>query len=165
MNLFSSQNFAAFYRKFKTKNFRKTKKKRKKKKKGYLGLSKGNEEADLDVEVVEVVDSVGVADKEKSFSQFWEDWVVFLEKKKKKKKKKKRARENALQLRFFYNFGECFFFFFASQTLQTFIHSLVLFGFCCCCDFIRPFLFFFCFVVVAVWNFRIWLKIGSSLIF
>jgi len=35
-----------------------------------LGLSKGNEEADLDVEVVEVVDSVGVVDKEKSFSQF-----------------------------------------------------------------------------------------------
>jgi hypothetical protein len=33
-------------------------------------VSKGNEEADLDVEVVEVVDFVGVADKEKSFSQF-----------------------------------------------------------------------------------------------
>ncbi len=71
MNFFPSQNFAAFYRNFKTKNFRKTKEKKgKKKKKGYLGLSKGNEEADLDVEVVEVVDSVGVADKEKSFSQF-----------------------------------------------------------------------------------------------
>jgi hypothetical protein len=70
------------------------------------------------------VDSVGVADKEKSFSQFWEDWVVFLEKKK-KKKKKKRARENALQLRFFYNFGECFFFFCLSNSSD--FHSL--FGF------------------------------------
>ncbi len=70
MNFFFFPNFAAFYRNVKPKLSEKQKKKRRKMKKGYLGLSKGNEEADLDVEVVEVVNSVGVADKEKSFSQF-----------------------------------------------------------------------------------------------
>ncbi len=42
---------------------------------------------------------------------------------------------------FFYNFGECFSFFFLSNS-SDFQSLLVLFGFCCCCDFIRPFLFF-----------------------
>jgi hypothetical protein len=69
--VFSSQILLLFIEML-NQNFQKNKrkKKREKKKKGYSGLSKGNEEAHLDVEVVEVVDSVGVADKEKSFSQF-----------------------------------------------------------------------------------------------
>ncbi len=56
--------------------------------------------ADLDVvEVVEVVDSVGVADKEKQFQPILGRLGSFLE-----KKKKKSARENAPQLRFFLQF-------------------------------------------------------------
>jgi hypothetical protein len=72
MKNFLGLNISTFYRNVKPKLSEKQKKKKrkKKKKKGYLlGLSKGNEEeADLDVvEVVEEVDSVGVADKDKKF--------------------------------------------------------------------------------------------------
>jgi protein-S-isoprenylcysteine O-methyltransferase Ste14 len=75
-----------------------------------------------------VVDSVGVADKEKSFSQFWEDWVVFW--RRRRRRRRKGQREKAPQLRFFFTIlVSVFVLFFSSQTLQTFIHSWFCLGF------------------------------------
>jgi hypothetical protein len=59
---------------------------------------------------VEVVDSVGVADKEKSFSQFWEDWVVFW--RRRRRRRRKGQREKAPQLRFFFTILVSVFFLF-----------------------------------------------------